>query len=281
VDRGFPAGFVLAFSLAFALTLGLPARALAMDNPELAERAKPSVLLLNILDESGRKIASGTGFIVSTDGRVITNNHVIQDAGGVVAKTADGHDLEVAGLLATDPAKDIAVVQLRGSGYVPLELGDSRTVRVGEDVIVIGSPLGLSQVFSAGLVSAVREKGVVEEEGDRVDSWGIQITAPVSHGSSGSPVMTRDGAVIGVAVGLLAEGQNLNFAVPIDIAKGMLAKLPPGTKPRPFSTSTPARTDLRNALISLAFFSTPFLAYFVWKRRAAGRSERRPRRYDA
>lgn len=252
-----------------------------MDLPELAERAKPSVLLLVILDESGRKIASGTGFVVSADGRVVTNNHVIQDAAGIVAKTADGRDIDVAGVLATDPAKDIAVVQLQGGGYAPLDLGDSRTIRVGEDVVVIGSPLGLSQSLSTGVVAAVRQKGVIEDEGDRVDSWGIQITAPVSHGSSGSPVMTRDGGVIGVAVGLLEQGQNLNFAVPIEVAKGMLARLPAGAKPKPFTTSTPARTDLRNALVSLAFFSTPFLAYFVWKRRSTGKGARRPRRFDA
>jgi len=178
-----------------------------------------------ILDENRASIAVivaagntslklGTGFFLGPDGLLLTNFHVVEGmdlvgvktpGGSVVlwAKRAQGFDLD----------NDLVVLRVETSAVKPSSLGDSDQVRVGEQIVVVGNPEGLEQTVSNGLVSGIREV-----EGRRL----FQISAPISEGSSGSPVFNDRGDVIGVVVSSLESGQNLNFAVPINYAKWLL-----------------------------------------------------------
>src|SRR5262249_28211760 len=161
---------------------------------------------------------------------------------------------------------------------------------VGEEVVVIGSPLGLSGTVSAGIVSAIREEGVsdvAQKDVFRGDSnydarsWGIQITAAISPGSSGSPILTKGGDVIGVAVGTRLDGQNVNFGVPIEVAKTLIASVGANATPKPFpdvTTTDEAKPGdhplLRNLGISAAALAGLALVVFAVGRIGAWRAGR-------
>jgi serine protease Do len=268
----------LASASAVLSSLAWTARAGALELQELAAQAKPSVVLLTVHDRLGRPVSEGTGFFVSSDGRVVTNHHVVEGAEGVTAKLADGREIDVVGVLADDPLKDVAIVQAKIDGVRPLALGNSGALRPGDEIVVIGSPLGLSGTLSTGIVSAVRDEGLNDQRrtGDpSVDAWRIQITAPVSHGSSGSPILTRGGDVVAVAVGMLSSGQNLNFGVPIEVAKSMLAGIGDHPKATPFAHE--AKSDIwLNLAWSAGIFAAGAGVYVLW-RRFDERRRRRPR----
>jgi len=150
-------------------------------------------------------LALGSGFFVAN--RVIaTNLHVIAGATSASAKLVGQEGtLPVIGIVAMDTARDLALLKIEGAGGLPVALGDSRATAVGDEVYVVGNPRGLEGTFSQGIVSGVRRIG-----SDTL----LQITAPISPGSSGGPVLNNRGEVIGVAVASFEGGQNLNFAVP-------------------------------------------------------------------
>jgi len=181
---------------------------LAQENlTALIKKVSPSVVLVITYDEEGEELSGGSGFFISEAGDVITNRHVIQGAYHAEVKTADEKVYDVKEILAEDKECDL----IRLSVDIPRDavhvLGISDSLpEVGERVIVVGNPLGLEQTVSDGIVSAVRE----------IPAFGniIQITAPISSGSSGSPVVNMKGEVIGVASFQMVEGQNLNFAIP-------------------------------------------------------------------
>jgi len=172
---------------------------------EIAKRVSPSVVLLVMEDANGQPLAMGSGFVVR-EGIVATNLHVIEAAARGYAKVVDQkakHD--VAGVVASDPARDLVLLAVDGLTAPLLSIGDSDLVAIGDDVFAVGNPRGLEGTFSAGIVSSIRKVGE--------DSL-LQITAPISPGSSGGPVVNSKGEVIGVAVATFKGGQNLNFAIP-------------------------------------------------------------------
>lgn len=242
--------------------------AAASELSDLADKTKPSVVLLTAWDSAGRKLGTGTGFFVSTDGRIITNHHVIEDGAKITATLSDGSKRAITGLLASDEPRDIAILAAEGGPFPALALGTSTAVKPGDEVVVIGSPMGLSGTISVGIVSAIRAHGVGEDEHgepDKTGSWGIQITAAISPGSSGSPIMTKSGEVVAVAVGTLNGAQALNFGVPIEVAKGMLHDLGPEARPTPFGGGEDH--DLRrNLIISGGVFGGIGLLFFFWGR---------------
>lgn len=175
--------------------------------PDLVRRVKPSVVSILTYDAKGEPLISGSGFFIRP-GEVVTNMHVIRGARRVEIHTLDGkgRTYPVAGALATDDEADLAVlkVDLPAERSRPLTLA-SALPEEGEQVFVIGNPLRLEGSVSDGIVSAVRE---VPDLG-RI----IQITAPVSHGNSGSPLLNMRGQVIGIVTVKVTNGQNINLAL--------------------------------------------------------------------
>lgn len=192
-----------------ALLLVIAAGAGAQDFlPELVKRIKPSAVAIETFDSRGNTLSRGSGFFISQD-RIITNRHVIDRSSRVEVHLMDGKKFAVKGVLAVDGEGDLALLQVDVPRELAIPLPIVKAVpQEGEFVVVVGNPFGLEGSVSNGIVSAVRE----------ISGYGkiIQITAPISPGSSGSPVVNMLGQVIGVATLQAAEGQSLNFAVPAD-----------------------------------------------------------------
>jgi tetratricopeptide (TPR) repeat protein len=188
-------------------TLALAVGASAQDYlPELVKRIKPSSVAIETFDARGNSVSRGSGFFISPD-RIITNRHVIERSSRVEIHLMDGKKFVVKGVLAIDGEGDLAMLQVDVPKNLAIPLPIVRTVpQEGESIVVVGNPFGLEGSVSNGIVSAVRE----------ISGYGriIQITAPISPGSSGSPVVNMYGQVIGIATLQAAEGQSLNFAVP-------------------------------------------------------------------
>lgn len=196
----------------------------AKDVSTIAREAGPSVVRVVLRDEKGMELGSGSGFVVSGDGKVVTNYHVIHAAGTTQAEIrfTDGASYQVRGVLATSEDHDLAVLKLDSVGkqFSPLQMGDSNRVSVGEHVVAIGSPLaGLSTVNTEATIS----DGIVSGRRDWLNGKMnvLQTTAPISPGSSGGALLNMDGEVIGVTFAQLVEGQNLNFAIPVDYIQSL------------------------------------------------------------
>src|ERR1043166_1907004 len=174
--------------------------------PELVRRIKPSAVAIETFDSRGEKLARGSGFFIESD-RIVTNRHVIEGAYRAEIHSSTGAVYPVRGVLAVDAEGDLAVLKIDTPvTYVrPLPL-DRTSPQEGESVVVIGNPLGLEGSVTNGIVSAVRD----------IPTFGriIQITAPISSGSSGSPVVNMQGQVIGIATLQITGGQSVNFAIP-------------------------------------------------------------------
>lgn len=178
---------------------------------------KKSVVLITVYDFFGDTVGFGSGFIVDSDGVIATNYHVIKDAAIIEIKTIDDRVLVPEYVKYVDSENDIALIKIKKSKEYKLptvSIEDSNDVTIGEKVYAIGNPKGLENTFSEGIVSGVREIS----DGMKV----IQITAPVSPGSSGGPIINRKGKVVGIASFIIKDGQNLNFAEPINLLKGKI-----------------------------------------------------------
>jgi hypothetical protein len=190
----------------------------------LYKQASPSVVLIEIYDSKGEVSAKGSGFLVSPEGAILTNYHVVAHTKRATVRLANEDAYDTVEVIEIDKRKDIALIKIKGFGLPFLKLGRSQDVEVGETVYSLSNPLGVFQnTLSEGIVSGIRP-------GDGYKYF--QISAPISHGSSGGPIFNSKGEVIGIAVATIEEGQNLNFAVPIDYARGMVLEM--GT-PKPLA----------------------------------------------
>jgi len=175
--------------------------------PALVKKVEPSIVVILNYDRQGQISSQGTGFFVDKKGGLITNYHVLHEADRSEIKTLDGQGYSIKGIIAEDEEGDLirVSVDIPEDKVWPLPISPGLP-EVGEKIIVIGTPLGLNETVSDGIVSAIRE----------IAGFGkiMQMTAPISPGSSGSPVLNMKGEVVGVATFLLLAGQNLNFAVP-------------------------------------------------------------------
>ena len=162
----------------------------------------------------------GSGFIIDPKGLIVTNNHVIEDADKIKVKLTDDseYDAEVVG---RDPSTDLALIKIEPQkSLTPLKMGSSEDLQVGQWVVAIGSPFGLEQTVTAGIVSA---KGRIIGSGP-YDNF-IQTDASINPGNSGGPLLNLKGEVIGINTAIIASGQGIGFAVPAEVAKDVIAQL--------------------------------------------------------
>jgi serine protease Do len=162
----------------------------------------------------------GSGFVISRDGYVVTNNHVIEDADQIKVKLNDDNEFE-ANVIGRDPNTDLALIKIDAATDLPcVTFGDSDALKVGQWVVAIGSPFGLERTVTAGIVSA---KGRVIGSGPYDDF--IQTDASINPGNSGGPLINMKGEVVGINTAIVASGQGIGFAIPINLVKGIVAQL--------------------------------------------------------
>lgn len=216
------------------LTLVGATSAHAQTAQEIAKKAFGSTVLLVMEDANGQPLSIGSGFFVR-DGEVASNLHVVEGAARGYAKIiGQKAKYDIEGITAVDPDRDLVVLKISGARAGGVTLGNSDSVQVGEVVYAVGNPQGLEGTFSQGIVSSIRDIGT-----DKL----LQVTAPISPGSSGGPMLNGKGEVIGVSVATFRGGQNLNFAIPSNYLKTLLGKTGPA-KPLVQAKSTKAQRSI-------------------------------------
>src|SRR5437867_3949780 len=234
----------LAAGLALAALLpGSHATAYAQESAtaRIARENLPAVVTLIAVDEHDQPLALGSGFFITRDGVLVTNAHVVGGAAKIIVRWRGQRGAAVK-ILNFARKYDLVTLQTSFDSTPAVSLADSDQVVVGQDVIVLGSPQGLEGTVSTGIVGGLRTLGAARL---------LQITAPISPGSSGGPVFDSTGRVIGIATATSSKGQNLNFALPVNL----LRDLPPAAVT--FAAAKPAALELREGsrLKDLVYFN--------------------------
>ncbi len=214
------------------------------DIPAIAKAANGAIVTI-VMAANDKPIAQGTGFVVASDGLLVTNYHVIETGDVAVVKFPDGTVLSADGVLASDKVRDLAIIKVHGKIFQTLTLGNSDQVQVGEEVVAIGNPLSLESTVSNGIISGVRTS---KKQGGRF----LQTTAPISPGSSGGPLLNMRGEVVGINTMYLEGGENLNFAIPVNDAKSLLQNRSAELWDLPNETPAPAPSTSETRHASLA-----------------------------
>jgi S1-C subfamily serine protease len=191
----------------------------------IAQRAIPATVTIVTLGDLGDTLGLGSGFLVRSDGVVITNWHVVQGAYRAIIILSNGNRVQDVKYLASNRTADLVLLKIPVTNLPILPLDDSVPL-IGSRVVVVGSPLGLSQTVSEGIVSASRVVGGLQY---------VQLTAAISPGSSGGPILDASGHVFAVATATITSGQALNFGVPVRYARSLLRGTP---QPRPLAATT-------------------------------------------
>ena len=182
---------------------------------DIYARYSQGIVSITVKNKDGSELGEGSGFVLSPDGLIVTNFHVISKAYSALVKVGEGSVYQ-ASLVKAEPRFDIVVLKINTQGLLPLAIGNSDEVLSGQVVVAIGSPMGFEKSVSSGIISAVRPGSSIKL---------IQITAPVSPGSSGGPLLNEYGEVIGITtIASFFMAQNLNFAIPINYLKKVISQ---------------------------------------------------------
>lgn len=195
---------------------------------EVVERVAPAVVNISaeaivreadpffgqLFSRRRRAESLGSGFVVAPNGTVVTNAHVIEGASRILVTLSDGRELD-AEVLGFDRDSDVAVLKVGGSGLTAVDLGTSADLMIGETVIALGNPLGLSNTVTTGVLSA-RGRTVPAESGERLFTDFLQTDASINPGNSGGPLVNLDGEVIGINTAIVAGAEGIGFAIPAD-----------------------------------------------------------------
>jgi len=197
------------FFLVLLFSFGLSPALAEWSISSISERYAPAVVEIAALDETGRKVGSGSGFFVNSRGDIATSYHVLENASKAVVRTVKGEEGEVVGITHADPGVDLLVARTSFRHTFPVTLGDSQSLTAGESVLVMGNSPGWEGTLSSGTIAHIRKAG---------DLTLIQITARILPGGSGGPVFNISGEVIGVAT---AFEDFAHFAMPIQYLKSL------------------------------------------------------------
>lgn len=207
----------IAESRTVKISTDIPIGKTKLSATEISEKVSPSVFYIEVFDDSDQLLGSGSGFFISSDGVAVTNYHVIQDSACARITTINGSIYDVTSVIAYDVSLDIAVIRVsktstsgkKVSGFPKASMGDSDSIKAGQTIYALGSPVGLQNTISNGIISNVKQ--IVGNE------TFIQITAPISHGSSGGALVNEYGEVLGITSAGITDAENIGFAIPINI----------------------------------------------------------------
>ena len=206
------------YKLLHFILLFLNVHSFALSPNELYKKYSPTVVKLNVKEK--RNESNGTGFFISNDGLCVTNLHVISDAKQVSFIDRNENELFSEGVIGFDRNNDIAIIKFNTKIPQPLRLNLDQNLEIGNIIYAIGSPLGLTNTLSVGIISGIRKEESMDKD---VFIRTIQISANATFGSSGSPVFDTSGSVIGIiAKGISGGGVNMNFAIPVEIINDIL-----------------------------------------------------------
>ncbi|MCB0989422.1 MAG: trypsin-like peptidase domain-containing protein [Acidimicrobiales bacterium] len=230
VVLGSAVGAVVAAVVAALVLVVFGPSSTGLDVKEVLTEIEPAVVRISIGSDGVEGIGAGTGFFIDSEGTVVTNAHVVEDADSITAELSDGR-VFVAELLGSDPTRDLAVVRIDvGEPTVPARLGSSQDVSVGDPVVAIGNALGLAggPTVTTGIVSALHR--TVPTESARLTNV-IQTDAAINPGNSGGPLVNSHGEVIGISTAIAGDAEGIGFAISIDHARPVIDSLVVGIVP--------------------------------------------------
>jgi S1-C subfamily serine protease len=189
----------------------------------VAEKISPTVVNITVAHGTRNVIGGGSGVIVTPDGYVVTNEHVVHGATSIEVMLNDGRTFSVEKIVGEDPATDVAVLRILGNDLPTARLGDSQSVKVGQLVVAIGNPFGFQSTVTAGVISALG-RSLRSQTGRLIENI-IQTDAALNPGSSGGALVNSNVEIIGINTAVIYPGQGLCFAIPINTVKRVISML--------------------------------------------------------